>query len=137
MNSHESQIQFVCYKGACGPTIMVLVPNFELMLRLRAVFLELSQSLGKTISLPKELPSKVENMDQFLLKSCGTKRGGFTLHRRWWTGRNIFTWTKSPEGWEDTYLLLDGPADGRWHQYLTIEGLDDASVQVSYRERLI
>lgn len=46
------------------------------------------------------------------------------------------TWVRNPEGWETLTLLVDGLIEAKTpaHQYLTEEGLDDAVVELSFRE---
>ncbi len=51
-------------------------------------------------------------------------------------GKVLFKWSQCQEGWRTCVGLLDGLLEGPGHQYLTMEGVDDALVEASLMEGL-
>jgi hypothetical protein len=51
-------------------------------------------------------------------------------------GPPTFRWRQSKDGWRQCAYLVKGllQGSGRGHQYLTTEGVDDALIELAYRE---
>ena len=140
MDTGDDRIKADYNAGADGPTILMSTSSLQSLGRIRDVFLELAQG--------REYVSMIEELDVAHLSGmsslcCNLVPG----HRIWDKSLEMveyspdgarFVWSNSAEGWLECAELIEGIEKGGrpGHQYFTAEGMDDAIVVVSYRERI-
>jgi hypothetical protein len=123
------------YIGAYGPTIRLDTQMLEDLRAVRRLFGGLvsgevvQEDLCKTLACRDSLQSlMVQSSPEPNVKALELKGHG-------WHGP-IFSWTNTYTDWlecaekVDALILSDSPG----HQYLTSEGLDDALVELCYKE---
>ncbi|MCI0398472.1 MAG: hypothetical protein L0332_35285 [Chloroflexi bacterium] len=125
------------YQGAYGPTIRMAPTTLESLRRLRDFFLDLAEG-RQEVELEDLGPARMVGI-QSLSFRLGTRESplGGTLQGRRQTATGLeFVWTNSAQEWMDCADMVDNMIVGGepGHQYLTVEGVDDALVEVSYAE---
>jgi len=125
------------YQGAYGRTIRLATDEEATLQALRRVFLQLARGrqgpfeLGETIFPRVDQRTRIKIYADFIERER-TK----TLVEERAANPPTFRWTQSKDGWRQcAYLvkpLLRGR--GRGHQYLTRERVDDALIELAYRE---
>ena len=97
----------------------------------------LASQPGTELDLVQMREVESANVRRFILASlAGEPEPQKTLRSEVDTTQNVvaFRWTRSQDGWEECVGLVDGLSDGPGHQYLTIEGVDDALVELAFME---
>lgn len=123
------------YPGAYGPTIHVALKSHEHLTRLLRIFQPLAESETE-VNLHALPEVQLSNLQQFELSSTpgdDTAPKSLTLV----TGNGgKARWTQSQNAWARTIRLVEifMKDNTSGHQYLTKEGIDDAIVEVAYRE---
>jgi hypothetical protein len=125
------------YMGAYGPTIRFDTNSRNPLLRLKEAFrtlirgeksvVELHRLQGLQVTNIAELTAElVELAPRVALERMASRKEGA-----------VFRWRNTKEGWQDCADLVEPLAEcsGPGHQYLTVERVDDALVEVCFRER--
>ncbi len=126
------------YEGAYGPTIRIDIQSREDLIKIRNIFLKLSQKPNEETNLADCKNVKSIGVNKFVLMSIPdnqeTEKKLFLVINK----KTIFEflWKLSVGNWETIVLLADNliEQDKPGHQYLTEEGIDDALVELAYRE---
>lgn len=114
--------------GAYGPTIMLQLVSEESVVWLRSLFFRLIQA-AISIELAEE-----PCVDLYQIRRLSMRCGSPDRHLVR-SGTDAFDWIGDSAYWEDCAALMEPFISGQsGHQYLTSEAVDDALVQVSYRE---
>lgn len=125
------------YAGPYGPTIRIDIPSDALLLQVTDIFRHLVRNdrlevdlLAFRFVVASGLRSLVLRTDDGLTKKFEAKTLKLCSKRQ---QPPSFAWTRAREGWTECLEkmeILRRPG----HQYLTIEGLDDALVEASFGE---
>jgi hypothetical protein len=124
------------YVGAYGPTIRLDTQTLDELVAVRQLFGRLA--LGEVLQddLCKALACHVDAV-QSLVVHCAPEHLSKALELKG-NGSNgpIFSWKNTSDDWleceEKVEALISSGSPG--HQYLTHEGIDDALVEVCYKE---
>ena len=124
------------YHGAYGPTIRIGVLNLESARELWKIFKALAQGDLREVKLEKMPQTTVVGLRSFVLELIpdeaeDEKKLSLSNDRE-----PSVRWKGSDEGWAVCAGLVEFfvENDLSGHQYLTEEGVDDALVEVSYKE---
>ena len=126
------------YQGAYGPTIRIDVQDVASLIKIKELFLELAISARKKTDLA-ELPwIKASGLRQLVLTQAPEREGcvkNLAL-RKDKDGSIALEWSLSSSGWKRCAGLIDGliRLNSPAHQYLTEEGIDDAIIEIAFRE---
>jgi len=133
----EGRIEIDYYPGAWGPTIRIATQDKAGLLTLRRVLLEAAGSEGHRRDLLAVPNVQATGIEQLIMTTLPRgQEQPKTLRRLPAAGKTAFEWSLAPGSWELQAELIDGllAEDLAGHQYLTQEGVDDALVEVTYKE---
>jgi hypothetical protein len=126
------------YQGAYGPTIRIDIQTRENLVKLKDIFLQLAKSKKETTDLVTLKSVNATGLKQLILKviSSNQEREKKLKLEEGSTGNVAFSWSMSSAGWQRCAGLMDGllEPDRPGHQYLTEEDIDDALVEVAFKE---
>jgi hypothetical protein len=124
------------YDGAYGPTIRIDANTLEDLNRIKSVFLNLAEQ-GHEINLLDLIGASVSGVDRLTLKRVEVSEEQTKSLKRKGSRLGIeFVWSLSAKGWQRRAGLVDGLINFNRpsHQYLTEEGVDDAIIELAFRE---
>jgi len=124
------------YHGAYGPTLRVDVRSALTLAKLRNLFADLAQGKKQEVDLcTLEWVKSLSSVRAILLRVLPVEREPYKTLELLSTGLGgaTFRWARYAEGWLECAELLDG-LSGPGHQYLTHASIDDASVEVVFKE---
>jgi hypothetical protein len=123
------------YEGAYGPTLRFASSSEQDLEMLLDVFSQLSSGACHQLEL---IPSKVAASYGITRISLGVvirepSRSVRQLHP---FPRLAIQWSRSRAGWDECVGRIEGliESGGPGHQYLSTERVDDALIEISYRE---
>lgn len=123
------------YQGAYGPTIRLVLPTDGSARRLFEIFLALS--CGETTSAAlTEMPNmKISGFEHLVLSVRPVDGSEKSLTIVDDTTIRV-DWSRSRRGWANAASLVKALIDYHHpaHQYLTTESVDDALIEVAYKE---
>ena len=124
------------YEGAYGPTIRLDTQALEELRAVRRLFGSLAAGEAVDDDLCAALDCRADAIHSLTVRSAPEPAAkALELRGRGWQGP-MFSWTNAPGEWlecaEKVDALISSGSPG--HQYLTDEGLDDALVELCYRE---
>ncbi len=120
------------YEGAFGPSILLVLTTRESITWLRTLFDDLAAApIGTVVSLVHQSEVSLGAAVGDLLLSRVSRKPGKNLVRETY---DRFVWSCTSEEWQTSSLLLEPFLERSGHQYLTDEVVDDALIEVSYRE---
>ena len=125
------------YPGAWGPTIRIATQDRAALLALRSVLLEAARTENYQRDLLSTLSVRATGIEGLVVRTVSSGREHPKALRRLSNQDRIaFEWCQTPSNWEVQAELVDGllAEDLPGHQYLTEEGVDDALIEVAYRE---
>jgi hypothetical protein len=135
---HGKVILLDYYQGAYGPTIRIDVQEVDPLVRLREMFLSLAEAKQETVSLVEIDAVRATEIDNLILKLLPAHQDDEKSLRRVSESRGavVFCWSMSSRGWRRCAGLVDGllEVEVPAHQYLTQEGIDDAIIELAFRE---
>ena len=124
------------YEGAYGPTIRLDTQALEELTAVRRLFGRLAAGEGVEDDLCAALACRADAIESLTVRSAPEPPAKALELRGQGRQGPIFTWTNGSGDWlecaEKVDALLSSGSPG--HQYLTNEGLDDALVELCYRE---
>lgn len=126
------------YSGAYGPTLRIGVPSIEALKRLEELFLKLAETNGHVADFARLNNVRVLGLDHFLL--CSTPNTPESEKKLKRVSSDMtkpgFEWAMSPNEWKRVASLIGSLLEKKspGHQYLTKEGVDDALVELAFRE---
>lgn len=135
-----SRLMLTFYDGAYGPTIRIATSLESDLVLIESLFSRMAaDSSPRNLSLTRELPVRTEGIETLLLRSVRTDRivGRKSLGLEFAAaGGPVFSWSNPAEVWQDHLerIQILRTSGGPGHQYLTDEGLDDALVEICFRE---
>lgn len=129
----RTRIGVELYAGGYGPTIRISASEPDDLLRLLDLFSRLGSGLLGECELCEWLGVRPSGLARVDMAVAGREFGKSLSSTR----AGNFVWSRSPSGWEWCADQIEGLVehDEPAHQYLTAEGVDDALVEVSYREQ--
>jgi hypothetical protein len=127
-------IQIDCYDGAYGPTIRFVITSSQGLERVRGMFMRFLKPTHDVVEWLREPLIVGSNIVRLTMRGQnGGTDSDKTLVR---TSHGEFDWLLSKSASARLLGLVDGlESCGHGHQYLTSEGIDDALVILSYKER--
>lgn len=131
-----SEIVVSYYVDSIGPTIRIDIESLTDLLLVKGLFQKLAEGTSYEVNLHDLRNTAMMGIEGLTLKLV-PKEERRTLKRVGdQTGRPVFIWSRTREGWDDCVALIDGLAasESPGHQYLTQEGIDSALVEVSFLE---
>jgi hypothetical protein len=134
----QKEILLDYYEGAYGPTIRIDAQSMEDLLGIKNIFLQLAGSSSQAIDLAEKEGVKTTGLNQFILRWVPDKpevKKKLVLLSN--TNTDIaFEWAMSAKNWKRIAGLIDGliESNAPGHQYLTEEGVDDAVVELAFKE---
>lgn len=136
--THGNGILLDYYQGAYGPTIRIDVQEVSFLVRLKEMFLRLAEGKEETVSLVETDSIRATGFDNLILRLVPSHRDDAKNLKLVSEGREaiVFRWSLSPRGWRRCAGLVDGLLEAGFpaHQYLTQEGIDDAIIELAFRE---
>ena len=126
-------IQLSHYSGAYGPTLRIGAQCAADLMALRELFESLATGTAHVIDLSRELPCERDQVVSLLLATRESEAPERLVRVGGGRSGQAFEWIGSREEWEertskiDALLSLGEPS----HQYLSLEGIDDALVELS------
>ena len=125
------------YNGAYGATIRIDVSSLEDLVWLRNIFSDMASLRKMDITISDSMNIRGNSGVSLQLGVTSKMRlGDKSLRMNVLSGSmKSFTWTKDNEGWKESAGLVEGliMSDRPAHQYLTTEGIDDALIELSYK----
>jgi hypothetical protein len=134
----NDQIRVDCYDGAYGLTIRIDTHTLDQLNRIKQPFLEIANSERETIDFLKYINAYATGLDRFTIRRVEwLEIPSKSLARQ--MNKVIgarFIWSLSKDGWLRCAGLVDGLIDYARpsHQYLTHGGIDDAIVELAFKE---
>lgn len=133
-----AKIRLAYYDSVDGPRIVLFGPMGTNLTALKDCFLCLSKHEKEVALESQEFihPANVKLQLRCISDKFRTQPGGRQGIRRQRSSDLVFTWSRTPEGWEYLGELLDGLIESgkSGHQYLTRYPDEDAIVVVSKGE---
>ena len=127
-------IRIDCYDGAYGPTIRFVIASPQGLERVREMFMRFLKSTHAVVEWMHEPLIVASNIVRLTMR--GQKGGTNSAKTLIRTSNGEFDWFLSTSASARLIGLVDGlESCGHGHQYLTSEGIDDALVILSYKER--
>lgn len=132
----ENKIIIHFYKGAYGPTIGIDVSAENSLQMFKDIVKDLSIGKLTEFKLSDAPFVKCDGLKNFILKIVPkSKWSSKTVFISKRNGIISFEWSNSTDGWLTSLELLEGMSgETPGHQYLSIEKIDDALIEVSFRE---
>jgi hypothetical protein len=125
------------YDGAYGPTILIAPETARDLEALVGLFSELVSGTLAESDLCERLACRLDGLETIVLRRQAQRPRKAVQLERPPTGRARVLWLEEDEGWlqcrERAKTLMEGGSPG--HQYLSVEGVDDALIELSYLER--
>ena len=125
------------YQGAYGRTIRLATDEEATLQALRKVFLQLARGRRGPFELGETIFPRVDRRTRIKIYAALIERERRkTLAEEPAANPPTFRWRQSKDGWRQCAYLVKGllQGSGRGHQYLTTEGVDDALIELAYRE---
>ncbi len=125
------------YVGAYGPTITIDVQSRGDLLIVRRSFRRLAENIGGEEDIGAALKCELDGIAA-LIASSVHRQPLRALQLLYSAGRvPVFNWSNTPEEWSDCLERVDNMLrkDLPGHHYLTVEGVDEALVELCYREQ--
>jgi hypothetical protein len=138
LEANEDRVVVDYYAGAYGPTIRVAINSLEHLKSIRDLFASLAAGQLKSVKLSDVIAAKVSGMKSLHLERIFEERvlsKSLAVVGHQAEGPE-FVWSQSALGWIECAELINSIVKNNrpGHQYLTIESVDDALVEISYRE---
>jgi hypothetical protein len=124
------------YAGAYGPTITIDVQSRGDLLIVRRSFRRLAEKIGREEDIGAALKCELDGIAALIARSVH-QQPQRALQLLYSAGRlPVFNWSNTPEEWNDCLERVDNMLheDLPGHHYLTVEGVDEALVELCYRE---
>jgi hypothetical protein len=135
---HSNDIIVDYYPGAYGLTIRIGTNHVSSAQQIRNIFLHLAQSQNAEVEFQKVVPVRKTNIASLLLKRVpiGKEQMRKLEHVQTIADGPVFVWTRDSDGWMECAEKLDWilRKGNPGHQYLTVEGVDDALIEFAFRE---
>jgi hypothetical protein len=135
-SKYESPIPISYYQGAYGPTIRIDLKSQRELRVFREMLVHLLNVSIMTLQHSREYTLEdIDSLTLRVLPDNEDKSMGLKLLSPV-TTNPVFQWSQSVEGWEEAidkinvFFQTDSPG----HQYLTDESVDDALVEIAFRE---
>lgn len=131
-----AQLLLAYYRGAYGPTVRIDARSLGQLVAIRRLFGRLASGDILEENFCGALNCRLDSMHSLLVRRA--VRRPFKELVVDYRGRDgpAFTWSNTNGGWlecaEKVDALVDCESPG--HQYLTREGIDDALVELAFRE---
>jgi hypothetical protein len=127
------------YDGAYGPTIRIYTKSRAALKKLKSTFLHLSSCLEATVNLAAIEGVNALTLNSLIIRGSSEVEGFKKKLIRVTKNKSkeiAFEWLITPQGCEKIADLVDGLLEHNLpgHQYLTQEGIDDAIVELSFKE---
>ena len=124
------------YSGAYGPTIHIALNSIEQVATLYGILRSLAKGDSTEVDLQALPEIRLSGLRQFFLNAnCGDDAASKSLTVVT-DNAPVARWCQSRDGWQRSAGLVEAflDDDRPGHQYLTREGVDDAIVEVAYKE---
>jgi hypothetical protein len=124
------------YAGAYGPTLRIGAQNTADLIALKEIFGSLSTGRIQDFDLARGGLCQLDNVSSLLLAAAPSPSAKSLIHVGVGAGGADFEWRGSVEEWADrtskteALIRLAKPS----HQYLSLEGVDDALIELSFLE---
>jgi len=129
------------FQGAYGPTLIFVLSTKAQLMLFRELIAGLEKDSASSIDLKDWRECILTGTSSVrLLRSAGKAKAAdkSVVLETTATGEVSILWCNAPEGWTHILELLapfeNGSESG--HQYLSVEGVDDILIELSYREGL-
>ncbi len=131
-----AQLLLAYYMGAYGPTIRIDAQRWEDLAAVGMLFRRLASGETSEEDVGVALGCRQDSLHSLVaVRKEGRRRKALTLHEVV-AGLPTFRWSQDGDDWldhaEKVDVMLESDSPG--HQYLTCEGVDDALVEVCFRE---
>jgi hypothetical protein len=133
----NAQLLVAYYDGAYGPTLRLATASRGDLVVLHALFLRLAQAAAPIeVDFVGTVPCQRDDIASLILRSVIRRPVKALELRALSSAGRSFVWSNVTDDWLecaeklDPFLVDDAPG----HQYLTIEGVDDALVEFCYKE---
>lgn len=124
------------YPGAYGPTLLIAPQSTQELEAFERLLRDLADGNVGSRELESHLDCNLDSLSSITLRRTGMGSSTRLVRTEVGPGRTRFDWSNTADGWRDcasrVQRLRESNAAG--HQYLSREGLDDALVELSFRE---
>jgi hypothetical protein len=130
------QLLLAYYVGAYGPTIRIDSQSLEDLAAVGQLFRRLASGAVQEADFGQGLGCRLDSIAALMVRSVKTRLSKALELRYYTSGQPVFAWSNTVEEWLEQAERVDvlAVADAPGHQYLTREGVDDALVEVCFRE---
>ena len=124
------------YVGAYGPTIRIDAQSSEDLVAVGQLFRRLAAGTVREAELGGALGCRLDSIGSLIVKSVESRPPKALELLYSMAGKPVFGWSNTGEEWLEQAERVDVLAadDSPGHQYLTQEGVDDALVELCFRE---
>jgi hypothetical protein len=130
------QLLLAYYGGAYGPTIRIDSQSREDLAAVGQLFRRLASGAVQEADFGQALGCRLDSIGLLMVRSVKSRRPKALELQYFTAGQPAFDWSNTGEEWLEEAEKVDvlAAADSSGHQYLTREGVDDAVVELCFRE---
>jgi len=124
------------YVGAYGPTIRIDSHLQDHLIAVGQLFRRLASGAVVEADFGQTLGCRLDSIGSLIVRAAKS-RSSKALELQYYTsGQPVFGWSNTGQEWLEDAGKVDAlaAADSPGHQYLTREGVDDALVELCFRE---
>lgn len=136
----NKQIQVDYYDGAYGPTIRIDTHTLDQLNKVKQSFVEIATCERDAIDFLAYINAYATGLDRFIIRrvewiEMDSKN---LVHQTDKIYGSRFIWSLSKDEWIRCAGLVDGliDYDRPSHQYLSQEGIDDAIIELAFKEKM-
>ena len=124
------------YVGAYGPTIRIDAQSLEDLVAVGQLFRRLAAGAVEEADFGGALGCRLDSIGSLIVRSVESRPSKALDLLYYSAGQPVFGWSNTREEWLEQTEKVDVLAanDYPGHQYLTQEGVDDALVELCFRE---
>jgi hypothetical protein len=130
------QLLLAYYVGAYGPTIRIDSQSMEDLVAVGQLFRRLASGAVQEADFGQALGCRLDSIGSLIVRSVESRSSKALALQYYTAGQPVFGWSNSGDEWLEQAEKVDAlaAADSPGHQYLTREGVDDAVVELCFRE---
>jgi hypothetical protein len=130
------QLLLAYYVGAYGPTIRIDAQSLEDLVAVGQLFRRLASDAVQEADFGQALGCRLDSIGSLMVRSVKSRLSKALELQYYTEGQPVFGWSNTGEEWLEQAERVDvlAAADSPGHQYLTCEGVDDAVVELCFRE---
>jgi hypothetical protein len=122
--------------AAYGPTVRLDTDSLADLMAVRELFGRLAAGDTLEEELGRALTCQLDSIRSLIVRAVQHRPSKALLLEYCGPGGPVFRWSNTPEDWLECAAKVDAlmASDSPGHQYMTTEGVDDALVEICFRE---